>query len=77
MFTTADIKKVEAECLQKIQEAELYRLRNEAKLRAVNTSRDYDEFKDIVAAAHLNPITSRDKQDAKTKRRIWNTVSPN
>lgn len=43
--TVAEIKKLEAECLQKIQGDELYQLRNDAKLRAVYAAKNYDEFK--------------------------------
>lgn len=29
--------------------------------------------RDIVDAAHLQPITKKDKNNAKTKNRLWNT----
>ncbi|XP_065073331.1 uncharacterized protein LOC135697504 [Ochlerotatus camptorhynchus] len=75
MLTVAEIKKLEAECLQKIQGDELYQLRNDAKLRAVYAAKNYDEFKDIVDAAHLTSVTSQDKRNAKTKQRLWNSIS--
>ncbi|XP_019545619.2 coiled-coil domain-containing protein 103 [Aedes albopictus] len=75
MLSAADIKKLEAECLEKIQGDELYQLRNDAKLRAVYAAKNYDEFRDIVDAAHLNPLSSQDKRNAQTKQRLWNSVS--
>ncbi|XP_058449105.1 uncharacterized protein LOC131429069 [Malaya genurostris] len=77
MISNSDIKKLEASCLENIKGDELYQLRNDAKLRAVTNSKNYDEFKDIVDAAHLSAITSQDKRNAKTKQSLWNTVSKN
>ncbi|XP_053681971.1 uncharacterized protein LOC128732695 [Sabethes cyaneus] len=75
MISVADIKKLEYQCLEKVQGDELYQLRNDAKLRAVYTSKNYDEFKDIVDAAHLGALTAQDKQNAQTKYRLWNNVT--
>ncbi|XP_058811614.1 uncharacterized protein LOC131676545 [Topomyia yanbarensis] len=75
MISTSDIKRLEAQCLENIKYDELYQLRNDAKLRAVYTSKNYDEFKDIVDAAHLSSITPQDKRNVKTRRNLWNTVS--
>ncbi|EDS27434.1 conserved hypothetical protein [Culex quinquefasciatus] len=72
MISAADIKRLEAQCLEQIQGDELYHLRNDAKLRAVYSSKNYDEFKDIVDAAHLTPLSPQDKRNAKTKRSRWN-----
>lgn len=44
-ITPNDILKLHDECLNRLQEGELYKLRNDAKLRAVNTTQSYDEFK--------------------------------
>ncbi|XP_062557525.1 coiled-coil domain-containing protein 103 [Armigeres subalbatus] len=75
MISAKDIKKLETECLDKIQGDELYHIRNDAKLRAVYAAKNYDEFRDIVDAAHLNPLSSQDKRNPKTKQRLWNSVS--
>ncbi|XP_018574473.1 coiled-coil domain-containing protein 103 [Anoplophora glabripennis] len=53
-----------------INKEKLYWIRNDAKLRAVVTSQSYDEFRDIVAAAHLKPLS---KKDITEKRQMsWN-----
>ncbi|XP_030387703.1 coiled-coil domain-containing protein 103 [Scaptodrosophila lebanonensis] len=75
MVTAKELLMLRESCMQSIREGELYQLRNDAKLRAVNTTQSYDEFKDIVDAAHLRPITQKDKADAKTKSRLWNSAA--
>ncbi|CAH1364533.1 hypothetical protein MTP99_000893 [Tenebrio molitor] len=55
-----------------IDEDKMYWVKNDAKLRAVVTSRTYDEFRDIVAAAHLQPLTKKDKE---RNQRSWNTLT--
>lgn len=74
-ITTEDILKVEHFCRELIKTSELYELRNEAKLRAVKSTKTYDEFKDIVDAAHLQPLSHSDKQNAQTKTRSWNSIA--
>ncbi|XP_041769832.1 uncharacterized protein LOC121592451 [Anopheles merus] len=71
-ITRKDIITLEARCLEQIREDVLYAVRNDAKLRAVLTSKNYDDFKNIVDAAHLTPLSTSDKRNAKTKNRIWN-----
>lgn len=44
-ITVQEIQKLTETCLSNIKSDELYRLRNDAKLRAVNSSKSYDEFK--------------------------------
>ena len=44
-ITVQEIRKLTETCLSNIKSDELYRLRNDAKLRAVNNSKSYDEFK--------------------------------
>uniref|UniRef100_A0A1A9URE5 Dynein attachment factor N-terminal domain-containing protein n=1 Tax=Glossina austeni TaxID=7395 RepID=A0A1A9URE5_GLOAU len=58
-----------------LRAAELRALKNDAKLRAVHCTKTYTEFKDIVDAAHLEPITKQDKMNAKTKTHLWNNVA--
>ncbi|XP_055551273.1 uncharacterized protein LOC129733774 [Wyeomyia smithii] len=77
MISVADIKRLENQCLERLQSDELYQLRNDAKLRAVYSSKNYDEFKDIVDAAHLGALTAQDKRNAQTKHRLWNSVTKN
>uniref|UniRef100_A0AAG5D102 Dynein attachment factor N-terminal domain-containing protein n=1 Tax=Anopheles atroparvus TaxID=41427 RepID=A0AAG5D102_ANOAO len=70
-----DIVALERRCLEQIQEDVLYAVRNDAKLRAVATTKNYEEFKNIVDSAHLTPLSASDKQNAKTKHRIWNSAA--
>lgn len=44
-ITQKEIKHLTEECLTKIKSDDLYRIRNDAKLRAVNSTKSYDEFK--------------------------------
>lgn len=44
-ITSDEIKRLTEQCLLHIQSDELYRVRNDAKLRAVNSCKSYDEFK--------------------------------
>lgn len=74
-LTAADIKCVESFCHNLIKANELSRLQNNAKLRAINSTKTYDEFKDIVDAAHLQPLNRTDKHNTKTQSRLWNSVA--
>lgn len=44
-ITTADIRRIEALCMEQLRQGDLYAVRNDAKLRAVYSSSNYDEFK--------------------------------
>lgn len=44
-ITPEELMKLRSECMERLREAKLYELRNDAKLRAVNTTQTYDEFK--------------------------------
>lgn len=44
-ITVQELKQLEQNCLKGIKSDHLYQIRNDAKLRAVNTSKNYDEFK--------------------------------
>lgn len=74
-LTVDDILMVEQYCYGLVREENLYNLQNYAKLRAVTSTKTYDEFKAIVDAAHLRPLDKSDKQNAKTKNRLWNTTA--
>lgn len=72
-----DIRQVEHFCYDLVRNNELNQLQNDAKLRAVNSTKTYDEFKDIVDAAHLQPLTTSEQKDAKTYSRLWNSIAKN
>lgn len=74
-FSADEIKSLKEECKNQIKKDELYDVRNSAKLRAVNAVKSYDEFQDIVDAAHLRPLDKRDKMDSSTKKRLWNQTA--
>lgn len=61
-------------CLKKVREYELYDIRNAAKIRSVSGTKTFEEFKDIVDAAHLKPLSEADKRNTKTKARLWNNT---
>ncbi|KAJ3649227.1 hypothetical protein Zmor_020980 [Zophobas morio] len=60
------------ELVAAVAEDKMYWVRNDAKIRAATTSKSYDEFRDIVAAAHLQPIKNKDKE---RRQRSWNTLT--
>lgn len=76
-LTTADIRCVENFCHDLVKANELSKLQNDAKLRAINSTQTYDEFKDIVDAAHLQPLNRSDKINAKTHLHLWNSIAKN
>lgn len=47
-ITEKEIKQLAKECLSKVESDDLYRIRNDAKLRAVKSTTTYDEFKYIL-----------------------------
>lgn len=63
-LTADDIRQVENFCYDLVKASELSKLQNDAKLRAVNSTKTYDEFKDIVDAAHLQPLSRSDQKNA-------------
>ncbi|XP_017038812.1 coiled-coil domain-containing protein 103 [Drosophila ficusphila] len=74
-ITPEEIIRLRDSCLKCIRDGELYELRNDAKLRAVYSTQSYEEFKDIVDAAHLRPVTRSDKNNVQTKSRLWNSAA--
>uniref|UniRef100_A0A336M0F3 CSON009241 protein n=1 Tax=Culicoides sonorensis TaxID=179676 RepID=A0A336M0F3_CULSO len=70
-----ELNNLQSTCLNKIHQDQLYDIRNSAKIRACTTTKTYDEFKNIVDAAHLKPLDKDDKSSAKTKNRLWNSVA--
>lgn len=43
--TILELKNLEQQCIERIKCDELYQIRNDAKIRAVNSTKNYDEFK--------------------------------
>lgn len=74
-LTIEDILRVEKYCFAQFEAERVYDLRNQAKVRAVLSTKSYDEFKDIVEAATLFPIDKNDKRNSETKKRLWNSAS--
>ncbi|KAJ8925563.1 hypothetical protein NQ315_009403 [Exocentrus adspersus] len=58
-----------------IEQEKMYWIRNDAKVRAAVTSKSYDEFREIVAAAHLKPISKKDITEK--KQLSWNKSKMN
>lgn len=75
-ISLTELNNLQSTCINKIHQDELYDMRNSAKLRAVKSSKTYDEFKNIVDAAHLKPLDKEDKNKTKTKSLLWNPVTP-
>ncbi|GAB0092256.1 Coiled-coil domain-containing protein 103 [Sergentomyia squamirostris] len=73
-ITTGEILQVYEMCLSNINLGKMRDLRNDAKLRAVNTTATYEEFEDIVNCAHLKPFRKGEKEREKLiKNPRWNT----
>lgn len=74
-----DFTQLERELNNAIEADARYWRENDAKLRAVNQKvATYDEFRDIVKAAHLKPLDKGDKASLqnKPKSSIWNSLTP-
>lgn len=56
-----DFRKLEKELALAVEADEKYLRENDAKFRAVNQRvGSYEEFRDIVSAAHLKPLERKD-----------------
>ncbi|XP_033192712.1 dynein axonemal assembly factor 19 [Bombus vancouverensis nearcticus] len=66
-------KNVELELLQALSADKLYKLQNDAKLRAIEQNvPTYEDFRQLVNAAHLKPLKC---DDVKSKiKRCWNPI---
>lgn len=72
-----DFDKLESKVNKAVEDEKLYWLRNDAKFRAVRQKvGTYDEFREIVNAAHLRPLDKEDKinMDQRIKQ-PWNSHS--
>lgn len=74
-ISTVELEILHQHCLEKLLKGKLYDLRNSTKIRSVKTAKSYEEFKNMVDAAHLNPICKVDKQKVQTKKLLWNNIS--
>lgn len=43
--TILELKHLEQQCVERIRSDDLYQIRNDAKIRAVNSTKNYEEFK--------------------------------
>ncbi|XP_045479863.1 uncharacterized protein LOC123684592 [Harmonia axyridis] len=68
----ADKQRLYVELQNAIEQDKLYWIRNDAKIKAAVTSKSYDEFRELVAAAHLKALTKEDKE---RKQRSWQTLT--
>lgn len=64
-LTFNDILSVQQFCHDHVKCYEFYKLQNDAKFRAAISSKTYQEFKDIVDAAHLKPVNQNNNRNAK------------
>lgn len=73
-LSSIDMKELEEQLESAIEEDKKYWLRNEAKLKAVSDHVEtYNEFKNLVDAAHLKPLDKSDNlSKEKLNKTIWN-----
>lgn len=74
-LTIDDIRNVENFCYDLVKASQLGQFQNDAKLRAVNSTKNYEEFRDIVDAAHLRALNRSDKRNVNTQSRLWNSIA--
>ncbi|KAF2900352.1 hypothetical protein ILUMI_05834 [Ignelater luminosus] len=73
-FTKINSKALFEELQSAIEEDKRYWIQNDAKIRASTTAKNYDEFRETVAAAHLMSLT---KKDMAKKIQTWNSTVRN
>ncbi|XP_049835050.1 coiled-coil domain-containing protein 103 [Schistocerca gregaria] len=74
-----NVKELEAELQKQIDDDARYWRENDAKFRAIDQKvATYDEFRDMVKAAHLQPVKKSEVQHNpdKARKRVWNTIAP-
>ncbi|XP_068689131.1 coiled-coil domain-containing protein 103-like [Montipora foliosa] len=68
-----DFRKLERELALAVEADEKYDRENSAKFRAVEQRvGSYEEFRDIVSAAHLKPLDRRDITGENSHKQTWN-----
>ncbi|XP_072180769.1 dynein axonemal assembly factor 19-like [Diadema setosum] len=71
-----DFDKLERELLSAVDADARYWRENDAKLRAVDQRVEtYEQFRDIVAAAHIQPLEKKDKFGQGKRSQPWNPFS--
>ncbi|XP_050543827.1 coiled-coil domain-containing protein 103 [Daktulosphaira vitifoliae] len=70
---SADFENLESELLDNVEKDVRYWQQNDAKIRAVKSVSTYQEFSDIVKAAHLCPLSKKDitRKDSSS----WNNIA--
>ncbi|XP_015363692.1 PREDICTED: coiled-coil domain-containing protein 103 [Diuraphis noxia] len=74
MGSSADFKSLEDELIDNVEKDVRYWQQNDAKLRAVKSVSTYQEFSDIVKAAHLRPLTKKEIECKSNPPTVWNNV---
>lgn len=74
---SADFKSLEDELIDNVEKDVRYWQQNDAKLRAVKNVSTYQEFSDIVKAAHLRPLTKKEIENKSGSSATWNNVANN
>ncbi|XP_059478501.1 coiled-coil domain-containing protein 103 isoform X2 [Neocloeon triangulifer] len=67
IINETELKNLQQNWEQKIKAHEKYWLENDAKLRAITSAKSYEEFSDIVKAAHLKPLTKKELAELQHK----------
>lgn len=67
-LTFNDILSVQQFCHDHVKCNEFYKLQNDTKLRAAISTKTYQEFKDIVDAAHLKPVNQNIDRNEKSEK---------
>ena len=73
---TLDLRKLAANFADEKSKDELYWQRNDAKFRAVHQRcANYDEFRQIVQAAHLRPLDRNETLNLEARSVAWNQAA--
>ncbi|CAH1401131.1 unnamed protein product [Nezara viridula] len=68
-----DFKMLESDAQKACEGEKLYWIRNDAKMRAATGKPiEYDEFRQIVDAAHLKPLEKKDAIRCGDMKTVWN-----
>ncbi|XP_071822831.1 dynein axonemal assembly factor 19-like isoform X2 [Apostichopus japonicus] len=71
-----DFRKLEKELENAMKADAKYWRENDAKMRAVEQRvESYEQFRDIVAASHLQPLEKKDKISESKLQQPWNTLA--
>ncbi|XP_046387140.1 coiled-coil domain-containing protein 103 [Ischnura elegans] len=71
-----DLDRLETQLHHAIEEDEKYKREDAAKFRAIEQSKTYEEFRNIVKASHLKPLDKHESLSTKNMRpMVWNTYA--